>query len=159
MQSCQSVTRFAVARFVPCACDPGDEWIHGFTTREGKRDGMYLAARRVSGKVRWLDVALSAGSGLGSIAVRAWIDLETRMIQCRVLSPNEVEAHPALALGGWLNKVEVSALGADVHQLTMLLVVGYDRLAAHLFDLGAALSPTALAAPMKELQEQSAAAE
>jgi len=157
MQSCQSVTRFAVARFVPCICEPGDEWIHGFTTRDGKRDGMYLAACRISGTVRWLDVAISAGFGLGCIAVRAWVDLETKMIQCRVLSPNEVEAHPALALGGWLNRVEVSALDVDVHQLTMLLVVGDDRLAVHLYDLGAALSATALAKPIVE--EQSAAAE
>ena len=143
------MTRFCVARFSPCACDPADEWVHGFTLRDGKRHGMYIAARRSSSGVRSLDVAVSAGGGLGCIALRAWVDLETRNIRCRILNPNEVESHPAEALGGWLNRVEVSALGLDVEQLTALLVVGDDRLAGHLYDLPEAHSPTALAKPVE----------
>lgn len=141
------MTRFCVARFTPCVCDSEDEWVHGFTIRDGKRDGMYIAARRSSNGVRSLDVALSVGNGLGCVAVRAWVDVETRAIRCRILAPNTVDSHPAAALSGWLNRVEVEALQLDVEQLTSLLVVGDDRLAAHLFDLPTAHAPTAHALP------------
>ena len=142
-----SETRFCVARVSPCVCSPHDEGVHGFTLTEGRRDGMYLAARRVSGHVRWLDLAVSAGHGVGTIALRVWLDVESRLIRCRVVGPNEVEAHPALTLGGWLNRIEVAALALDVATLATQVVLGDDRLTAHLCDADA-LSPTALAPPL-----------
>ncbi len=142
-----SETRFCVARVSPCVCSPNDEGVHGFTLRDGAREGIYLAARRTSGEVRWLDLAVSAGHGMGTVALRVWIDVESRLIRSRVVAPDEVEAHPALTLGGWLNRVEVSALGLDVDALTVQVVLGDDRLTAHLCD-AEALSPTALAPPL-----------
>jgi hypothetical protein len=147
MEARNSETRFCLARVAPCICSGDEESAHGFTLRDGRREGMYLAARRTSGGVRWLDLAVAAGFGLGTIALRVWIDLETRLIRCRVVAPNEVEAHPALTLGGWLNRVEVSALGVEVDAFATAVVLGDDRLAAHLCDLAAA--PTALAAPLQ----------
>jgi hypothetical protein len=149
MQARNSETRFCVARVSPCVCASGDEGVHGFTLRDGQREGMYLAARRMSGAVRWLDLAVSAGFGLGTIALRLWIDLETRLIRCRVVAPNEVEAHPVLTLGGWLNRVEVSALALDLEALAGQIVLGDDRLAAHLYDQPDGLSPTAMAPPVQ----------
>jgi hypothetical protein len=149
MQPRNSETRFCIARVAPCVCASGDDGIHGFTLRDGQREGMYLAARRMGGGVRWLDLAVSAGFGLGTIALRVWVDLETRLIRSRVVAPNEVDAHPALTLGGWMNRVEVSALALDVEALTSQIVLGDDRLAAHLCDLPDALSPTAMAPPLQ----------
>jgi hypothetical protein len=151
-----SITRFCFACVMPCVCNADDEWVHGFTLRDGKRDGMYLAARRSSGPVQWLDFAVSVGSGRGTIALRAWVDLETRLIRSRVVVAAEVDSHPALALGGWLNRVEVQALGFDIGMLTTQVVLGDDRLAAHLFDLPEALSPTALAPPLQPSSSASA---
>jgi hypothetical protein len=148
MEPRSSETRFCVARVSPCVCSPADEGVHGFTLTDGQRDGMYLAARRTSGHVRWLDLAVSAGHGVGTVALRVWLDVETRLIRGRVVGPNEVEAHPALTLGGWLNRVEVAALGLDVGTLATQVVLGDDRLAAHLCDLADALSPTTLAPPL-----------
>ena len=148
MEPRSSETRFCVARVSPCVCSPGDEGVHGFTLTDGQRDGMYVAARHTSGAVRWLDLAVSAGHGVGTVALRVWLDVETRLIRCRAVGPNEVKAHPALTLGGWLNRVEIAALGLDVDTLTTQVVLGDDRLAAHLCDPSDALSPTALAPPL-----------
>ncbi len=105
---------------------------------------MYLAARRVSGGVRWLDLGISVGAG--TIALRVWVVRESKLLRCRAVSPREVEAHPANALGGWLNKVEVAALGIELAPLATQIVLGDDRLSAHLWDLGHA--ETALAPPL-----------
>jgi hypothetical protein len=150
MEAPNSETRLCVARVAPCGCDPDDEAVHGFTLRDGKRDGMYIAARRTSGGVRWLDVAVSAGLGRGTIALRTWVDLETRVIRSRVVAPDEALAHPALTLGAWLNRVEIAALAIDVDALANDVVLGDDRLVAHLCDGPTADAPTALAAPLVE---------
>ena len=149
MKLSSSVTRFHASRIAPCPCECHDEWVHGFTLRDGEREGMYLAARREQSGVRWLDIAISAGFGFGCVALRAWVDLETRTIKSRILAPKEVDGHPALALGGWLNRVEVTALQMDVATLTTQLVLGDDRLVAHLCDTPNAHAPTAVAPPAK----------
>ncbi|CAN5830251.1 hypothetical protein BH11MYX4_BH11MYX4_40210 [soil metagenome] len=149
MQPRNSETRFCVTLVAPCLCSPADEGVHGFTLRDGARDGMYLASRRTSGGVRTVDLAVTAGAGLGTIALRAWVEVETHLIRSRVLGPDEVADHPALTLGGWLNRVEVSALAVDVDALAMGVLLGDDRLVAHLCDVPAALSPTALAPPLR----------
>jgi hypothetical protein len=128
-------TRQCSSRIAPCQCDPADEWVHGFTIREGAREGIYLAVRRTAGPVRFLDVAVSAGYGAGSVALRVWVNTKQNVVRERVLEPNEVPAHPALALGTWLDSVQVRDLGFDVHEFTTRLVLGDDRLAAHLWDL------------------------
>jgi hypothetical protein len=147
MQARNSETRFYVARVAPCVSASPDEPIHGFTLRDGVRDGMYVAERHTSGTVRWLDLAVSAGGGRGTIALRAWVDVETHLIRSRVVMSIEVEDHPARTLGGWLSKVEISALALDIDALTSQVVLGDDRLVAHLCDVPAAQAPTALAPP------------
>lgn len=140
-----SETRFSAARVSPCLCDPNEEWPHGFTVKDGARDGMYLAARHTSGEVRWLDLAISVG--VGTIGLRLWVDVESRTLRSRALSPGEADRHPAAVLGGWLNKVEVAALDIDLVTLTTQVVLGDDRLAAHLWDLPHAA--TAMAIPAR----------
>jgi hypothetical protein len=95
--------------------------------------------------VRWLDLAISVG--VGTIGLRLWVDVESRTLRSRALSPGEVEGHPAGVLGGWLNKVEVAALDVDLVTLTTQVVLGDDRLAAHLWDLPHAA--TAMAIPAR----------
>jgi hypothetical protein len=148
MQARNSETRFYVARVAPCVSASADEPIHGFMLSDGVREGMYIAELRTSGAVRWLDLAVSAGGGRGTIALRAWVDVETRLIRSRVVMSIEVEDHPARTLGGWLNKVEISALALDIDALTSQVVLGDDRLVAHLCDVPAAQAPTALAPPL-----------
>lgn len=144
MQMRSSETHFHAARVRPCLCDPNEVWPHGFTLLNGERDGMYLSVRHTSGEVRWLDLAISVG--VGTIALRVWVDLESKTLRCRALSRNEVEGHPAATLGGWLNKVEVAALGHDLVRLTTQVVLGDDRLCAHLWDLPHAATEHAIPA-------------
>jgi hypothetical protein len=147
METDGSETRLYVTTVAPCLCTPGDDGIHGFTIVDGERKGMYLASRRTTGAVHWLDVAFSVGHG--AVALRAWIDLRTRKLRVRVLAPNEVQDHPATTLGGWLHAEDVSVLTLDLHAFVTRLVLGDDRLSAHLWDNDeAALCPTALAAPI-----------
>lgn len=145
-----SDTRYNIARISPCLCasSADDDAVHGFTMAAGVRNGMYLAARRDQGGVRWLDLAVSAGNGQGTIALRAWVDVETKVVKSRVLRPNEVEDHPALTLGGWLNRDEVHALGCDVAGITIQVVIGDDRLVAHLCDVPDPHAATSLARPV-----------
>jgi hypothetical protein len=148
MQPRNSETRFCVARVAPCVSASADEPIHGFTLRDGVRDGMYVAERHTSGAVRWLDLAVSAGGGRGTIALRAWVDVETHLIRSRVVLSVEAVDHPARTLGGWLGKVEISALALDLDALTSQVILGDDRLVAHLCDVPEAQAPTALAPPL-----------
>lgn len=150
MQMRNSETRFSAARVSPCLCDPNEQWPHGFTVADGKRDGMYLAARHTSGEVRWLDLAISVG--VGTVALRVWVDLESKTLRSRALSLGDAEGHPAGVLGSWLNKVEVASLGLDLVTLTTQVVLGDDRLAAHLWDLphaATAIAMPAVPAPVK----------
>ncbi|MBS2015235.1 MAG: hypothetical protein JST00_20265 [Deltaproteobacteria bacterium] len=151
MQS--SVTHFHASRVQPCLCDPNEEWPHGFRIEDGRREGMYLAARQNSGDVRWLDLAISVGAG--TVALRVWVDVESRMLRSRALSKGDVDGHPAVALGGWLNKVEVAALGIDLDLLATQVVLGDDRLSAHLWDLPHAATEVAM--PARSMPARAAA--
>jgi hypothetical protein len=126
-------------------CTSDDDGLHGFTIVDGVRRGMYLAGRRTTGAVHWLDLAFSVGHG--SVGLRAWVDVKTRKLRVRVLGTNEVAAHPAETLGGWLAAEDVAALGLDIHELVTRLVLGDDRLSAHLWDNPVATCKTSLAIP------------
>jgi hypothetical protein len=151
MQPLDMETRYCANVVAPCACAPADD-IHGFTLEDGVRSGLYLATRRVTGDVRWLDVAFSAGRGVGTVAVRVWVDRREQRLGVRVVAPGEVDEHPALMMGGWLDRAAVAALDRDVTEFVAQLVLGDDRLSAHLFDADASASPahapTALALPI-----------
>ena len=137
-----------VARVSPCLCSADDDGVHGFTLHDGARDAIYLAARRTTGAVRWLDLAISTGKLGGTIALRVWIDIAAQVIRGRVVCPDD--SHPAQTLGGFLTPGEMRARAIDVDALVTTVVLGDDRLVAHLLDLDrhAAASGERLALPV-----------
>jgi hypothetical protein len=144
-----SETRLCVTTVIPCAC-AADEWVHGFTIKDGQRAGVYLAARRERGAVRYLDIAATLGAGRGTMALRVFVNVRSGVLEARVLGPLEVEGHPALALGSWLDGKAILELGVEVHAFVNRVVLGDDRLAAHLFDLDVARAKTELAMPARQ---------
>src|SRR5260221_1472410 len=121
MQPLDIETRYCANVVAPCACAPCDA-IHGFTLEDGVRSGLYLAARHVTGDVHWLDIAFSAGQGLGTVAVRVWVDRQAKALGVRVIAPGEVDVHPALTIGGWLGHDAVASLEVDVTDFVMQIV-------------------------------------
>jgi hypothetical protein len=123
MQPLDIETRYCANVVAPCKCAPADA-IHGFTLEDGRRSGLYLAARRVTGEVHWLDIAFSAGHGLGTVAVRVWIDRKETRLGVRVVAPTEVDSHPASTLGAWLGHDVVESLDVDVTDFVTQIVLG-----------------------------------
>jgi hypothetical protein len=146
MASPDSMTRICLTRVAPARRAPDDESIHGFAIRDGAIECSYVAELRVTGDVHWLDLAVSVSAG--TIALRVWLDPVDKVVRTRLLAPHEVDEHPALALADWLTAIEVAALAVDPTALADRVVLGDDRLAAHLWYDAEEFVPTALAAPI-----------
>jgi hypothetical protein len=95
---------------------------------------------------RWWTSRGLAGHGVGTVALRVRLDVETRLLICRAVGPNGEGASCADARRLAPIASRSRRLGLDVDTLTTDVVLGDDRPAAHLCDPSDALADRARSA-------------